>query len=194
MRAILVGAGGIGRAVLARLGEHWEVTAVDLDADRLATLAESRPIQTIVGDGSSRITLHRAGLDEADAVVVAVRDDEVSLEVCRLAIAAKVDRVVAMVVSSARQADFTKLGAVAVAPDRLAARQVELTLEPRRVASAAFADGRAEAIEFRLAPDSAVAGRTRPRSACTAGSSLPCSGATTSSSRTVARPSPRGTG
>ena len=160
MRAILVGAGGIGRAVLARLGEHWEVTAVDLDADRLAELAETRPIQTIVGDGSSRITLHRAGLDEADAVVVAVRDDEVSLEVCRLAIAAKVDRVVAMVVSSARQADFTKLGAVAVAPDRLAARQVELTLEPRRVASAAFADGRAEAIEFRLAPDSAVAGRT----------------------------------
>jgi Trk K+ transport system NAD-binding subunit len=160
MRAILVGAGGIGRAVLERLGEHWDVTAVDQDPDRLAELATARPIRTITGDGSSRITLQRAGLDEADAVVVAVRDDEMALEVCRLAIAAKVERVVAMVVSSARLADFTKLGAVAVAPDRLAARQVELTLEPRRVASAAFADGRAEAIEFRLAPDSAVAGRT----------------------------------
>jgi Trk K+ transport system NAD-binding subunit len=160
MRAILVGAGGIGRAVLERLGEHWDVTAVDQDADRLAELAAVRPIQTIVGDGSSRVTLKRAGLDDADAVVVAVRDDEMALEVCRLATAARVDRVVAMVVAASRQPDFTKLGVVAVAPDRLAARQVELTLEPRRVASAAFADGRAEAIEFRLAPDSAVVGRT----------------------------------
>jgi Trk K+ transport system NAD-binding subunit len=160
MRAILVGAGGMGRAVLERLGEHWDVTAIDMDAERLASLATARPIRSIVGDGSSRVVLGRAGLKEADAVVVALRDDDVALEVSRLARAAKVSRVVAMVVSAARIAEFAHLGVTAVAPDRLAARQVELTLEPRRVASAAFADGRAEAIEFRLAPDSTLAGRT----------------------------------
>ncbi len=159
MRAILVGAGGIGRAVLERLGEHWSVSAIDVEADRLAALAATRPIQSIHGDGSSRVTLERAGLAEADAVIVALRDDDVALEVCRLARAADVSRVVAMVVSAARVAEFTHLGVTAVAPDRLAARQVELALEPRRVASAAFADGRAEAIEFRLAPDSTLVGR-----------------------------------
>jgi Trk K+ transport system NAD-binding subunit len=160
MRAILVGAGGIGRAVLERLGDHWQITAIDVEAERLAALAAQRPIESIHGDGSSRVTLERAGLKQADAVIVALRDDDVALEVCRLARAAEVPRVVAMVVSAARAADFTHLGVTAVAPDRLAARQVELTLEPRRVASAAFADGRAEAIEFRLAPDSKLAGRT----------------------------------
>ncbi len=160
MHAILVGAGGIGRAVLERLGSHWTITAIDIEADRLAALAAERPIQSIVGDGSSRVTLERAGLKEADAVIVALRDDDVALEVGRLAKAAEVPRVVAMVVSAARVAEFTHLGVTAVAPDRLAARQVELTLEPRRVASAAFADGRAEAIEFRIAPDSALIGRT----------------------------------
>jgi Trk K+ transport system NAD-binding subunit len=160
MRAILVGAGGMGRAVLERLGGHWDVTAVDVNADRLAALSGERPIHAILGDGSSRVVLERAGLNDADAVVVALRDDDVALEVGRLARAAGVSRVVAMVVSAARIAEFTHLGVTAVAPDRLAARQVELTLEPRRVASAAFADGRAEAIEFRLAPDSTLVGRT----------------------------------
>jgi Trk K+ transport system NAD-binding subunit len=160
MRAILVGAGGIGRAVLERLGQHWDVTAIDIDADRLAALAAERPIQSIHGDGSSRVILERAGLTEADGVIVALRDDDIAFEVCRLARAAEVPRVVAMVVSASRVAEFNRLGVTAVAPDRLAARQVELTLEPRRVASAAFADGRAEAIEFRLAPDSKLAGRT----------------------------------
>jgi Trk K+ transport system NAD-binding subunit len=160
MRAILVGAGGIGRAVLERLGEHWDVTAVDVDADRLAALSDERTVHTVVGDGSSRVILERAGLGEADAVIVALRDDAIALEVSRLARAAEVSRVVAMVVSAAHVAEFTHLGVTAVAPDRLAARQVELTLEPRRVASAAFADGRAEAIEFRLAPDSTLVGRT----------------------------------
>jgi Trk K+ transport system NAD-binding subunit len=159
MRAILVGAGGVGRAVLERLGDHWDVTIVDLREDRLERVALERPGQTILGDGSSRITLDRAGLDGADAVVVAVRDDDVALEVCRIAIAAKVPRVVSMVASSPRLAEFSRLGVAAVSPDRLAARRVELSLEPRRVEAAAFADGQAEAIEFRLAPDSPMVGR-----------------------------------
>jgi Trk K+ transport system NAD-binding subunit len=159
MRAILVGAGGIGRAVLERLGDHWEVTVLDLDADRLAALQDGRPVTTLLGDGSSRLTLERAGLSTADAVVIALRDDGVALEVSRLAVAARVPRVIAMVVTSSRQGEFTRLGASAIAPDRLAARHVEMLLEPRRQASAAFADGRAEAIEFRLAPDSPLVGR-----------------------------------
>jgi Trk K+ transport system NAD-binding subunit len=159
VRAILVGAGGMGRAVLERLGDHWSVTAIDVDAPRLDALASQRTVDTIHGDGSSRVTLDRAGLTGADAVVVALRDDDIALEVCRLARGADVPRIAAMVVSPVRLPEFTRLGVTAVSPDRLAARHVELVLEPRRVESAAFADGRAEAIEFRLAPDSTLVGR-----------------------------------
>jgi Trk K+ transport system NAD-binding subunit len=160
MRAIVVGAGGIGRAVLERLGRQWEITAVDLSQVALDALPPREGLRTRLGDGSSRLTLDRAGLNEADALVVAIRDDAVALEICRLGTSAAVPRVVAMAVDPARIAEFGKLGVTAVSPNRLAARRVEVALEPRRVETAAFADGHAEAIEFRLAPDSPMAGRT----------------------------------
>ncbi len=46
----------------------------------------------------------------------------------------------------------------AFSPDSLAAREIEAELEPRRVSSSSFARGRAEAIEFEIAPDSPVKG------------------------------------
>jgi trk/ktr system potassium uptake protein len=160
MRTIMIGAGGITRAVLGRLGERWEVMVVDTDEDRLERAAAVRTIIPIVGDGSSRVVLERAGMAEADAVVVAVEDDETGIEACRLAREAGVDRVIAVALSPERLADYRRTGATVVSADRLAARHVEINLERRRVASAAFANGRAEAVEFRISPDSPL--RARP--------------------------------
>ena len=160
MRTIMIGAGGITRAVLGRLGERWEVMVVDTDQDRLERAATIRPIVPVVGDGSSRVVLERAGMAEADAVVVAVDDDEIGIEACRLAREAGVDRVIAVALSSERLADYRRTGAAVVSADRLAARHVEINLERRRVSSAAFANGRAEAVEFRISPDSPL--RERP--------------------------------
>jgi Trk K+ transport system NAD-binding subunit len=159
MRIIAVGAGGATRAVLGRLGERWEVVVIDGDRERLERTGAVRAIGTVVGDGSSRVVLERAGIRQADALLVATDDDAVALEVCRIGIEADVDRVVAVVDDPGRVAEFRSLGVVAISPDRLAARQVEIDLEPRRVASAAFAHGRAEAVEFRISPDSPLRGR-----------------------------------
>lgn len=160
MRAIVIGAGATTRAILERIDERWEVAVVDPSSERLDELARVRPITMVVGDGSSRVVLDRAGIDRSDAVVAATGDDEVSLEACRLARAAGVDRVVAIAADGNAITAFRALDIPVVSPDRLAARQVEITLEPRRVNSAAFADGRAEAIEFRITPDSPLRGRS----------------------------------
>lgn len=159
MRAILVGAGGATRAVLARLGERWEVVVIDGDRDRLERTATIRPVETVQGDGSSRVVIERAGLADADAVVAAAGDDRVTQEVCRIALEAGVPRIVAVVDDPELLGEYRRLGVVAVSPNRLAARHVEINLEPRRVASAAFANGRAEAVEFRISPDSPLHGR-----------------------------------
>jgi Trk K+ transport system NAD-binding subunit len=159
MRTILIGAGGIARAVLGRLGDRWEVVVVDGDDDLLARAAGIRPIIPVAGDGSSRVVLERAGIAEADAVVVALADDETGIEACRLAREAGVNRIVAVAASPERLADYRRVGAAVVSADRLAARHVEINLERRRVASAAFANGRAEAVEFRISPDSPLRGR-----------------------------------
>ena len=49
MKAILVGAGGLGRELIKRLGDHWVVTVVDTDPVRLALAQELRSVPTIEG-------------------------------------------------------------------------------------------------------------------------------------------------
>lgn len=158
MRVIVVGARGATRDLLRRLGERWDATVVDPDADLLGRAGNVREIEAIEGDGSSRVVLGRARVSEADAIVAATDDDDVNLEVCRLGIDAGLVRVLAVAVDPERLTEYRELGVPAFAPDSLAARRLEIQLEPRRVSSTAFADGRAEALEVRITEDSPVRG------------------------------------
>lgn len=159
MRAIVVGAGGTTRELLRRLGELWDVTVIDTDSLRFAAAEGIRKFDAIVGDGSSALVLRRAGLEDADALVAASDDDDVNLEAVRLAQEAGLLRVVAVATNPDRLTDYRALDVPVYAPHQLTARHVEVMLEPRRVASTAFAQGKAEAIEFVVAPDSPVRGK-----------------------------------
>ncbi len=179
MQLIVVGAGGITRDLLRGLSEAWQVTVVDTDAERLDLLRGVRAHETDpppraargpranggnetrlrVGDGTSRVVLEQAGLDRADAVVAAIGNDRANLEVCRIAKAAGIPRIAAVAagpesIPAYREEDF-----VAFSPAQLTARRLEIQLEPRRVSSAAFAEGMAQAVEFRIAADSPLVGR-----------------------------------
>jgi Trk K+ transport system NAD-binding subunit len=158
VRLIVVGASGATRALLRRLGERWEVAVVDPNADLLARSANVREIEQVLGDGSSRVTLGKARIGEADALVAASGDDDINLEVCRLGIDAGLVRVMAIGVDPERLTEYRDLGVPSFSSDALAARQIEIQLEPRRVSSTAFADGRAEALEVRITDDSPVRG------------------------------------
>lgn len=159
LKALVVGAGGATRELLRRLGEVWQVTVIDLRAESLERTAREQRVSIMAGDGSSRTVLRRAGLEGADALVAATNDDEVNLEACRLAREAGVLRVAAVAADPARLEAYRQLGVPAFSPDILAARQLELQLESRRMTSTAFAGGRAEAIEFQITPDSPVRGQ-----------------------------------
>jgi trk system potassium uptake protein TrkA len=160
MQLIIIGAGGVTRDVLRGLGEHWTVTVIDLDPQRLALASDIRPITKIVGDGSSRVVLEQAGLADAGALVAATNKDPVNQEACRIAREAGVLRVVSVAADPEQLSEYRSLGIAAFSPDRLTARRIEINLEPRRIASAAFADGMAEAAEFRIEADSPLVGRS----------------------------------
>jgi Trk K+ transport system NAD-binding subunit len=155
---MVIGAGGATRDLLRRLGVLWEITVVDTDAARLAEASRIRGIEAVMGDGSSRVVLERAGIGDADALVAATNDDDVNLEVCRLGKDLGLLRIVAVAATPERLPDYRDLDVSAVSPHGLTARELEISLEPRRVSSTAFAHGRAEAIEFRIAADSPVRG------------------------------------
>jgi Trk K+ transport system NAD-binding subunit len=159
MKAIIVGSGGTTRELLRRLGGLWEVTVVDLDKVRLDATSEVRVFEAVVGDGSSQLILERAGIDDADALVAASEDDDRNLAAVKIALDKGLLRVTAVASDPSRLADYRALDVPVFAPDLLTARHVELAMEPRRVASTAFAQGKAEAMEFVISPDSPVHGK-----------------------------------
>jgi trk system potassium uptake protein TrkA len=159
MRAVVVGAGASARELIRRLGDSWTVTVIDPDPDRLALAARIRDIETVQGDGSSAVVLRGAGIDHAVTVVAATASDDVNLEVTKLSRDAGVEHVVSIVRIPDRVDEFRSLGAETVTPASLAGRDMEIAMEPRKLTSTTFAEGRAEAIEFEITPDSPVKGR-----------------------------------
>lgn len=159
MKVIFVGAGGTTRQLLRRLGEVWEAAVIDTNAERLALASKIRAIESIEGDGSSRVVLERAGLELSDALVAATEDDGLNLEACRIALDAGLLRVAAVAADPELAERYRELGVPAYSPSDLAARRIEVELEPRRVSSSSFAHGRAEAIEFEIGGDSPVRGK-----------------------------------
>lgn len=158
MDLIVVGAGGITRELLKRLGDAWDVTVIDKSAGRIETLRGDRQFQAFEGDGSSAVVLRNAGLDDADGLIAATDEDDVNLEACRHARAAKVQRIMAIAAESRRVPDYRELQIPVLSSAVLAAREIENHLQARRVTSKTFADGRIEAMEFTVAPNSPVRG------------------------------------
>lgn len=157
MKLIVVGARGVTRELTRRLGPMWEVTVVDTDPARLELARQAGAAATVLGDGSSRVVLGRAGLAEADAVVAATPDDEVNLEVGRLARGAGCWRVIALATASERLADLRRMGVDAHAM-ALSARELESLLDRDAVSTTTLAGGRSEAVELRIGAGSPVRG------------------------------------
>ena len=158
MRAVVVGAGASARDLINRLGDAWNIVVVDTDPERLEIVAGMRGVETVLGDGSSALVLGEAGIAGAIACVAASGHDDVNLEVSRLAIDAGVEQVIAVVRVPGRAATYRDLGVETVIPARLAAQGLEVAMEPRKLKSTTFADGRAEAVEFEISSDSPVKG------------------------------------
>ncbi|GMR02579.1 MAG: hypothetical protein BMS9Abin20_0917 [Acidimicrobiia bacterium] len=159
MRAVVVGAGASVGDLIRRLGDSWSIVVVDPDEERLETMRQIREIETVLGDGSSAVVLKQAGIENAVVVVASSGSDDVNLEVTRLAATFGVEQVVALARDPNRTEEYRSLGAEVVTPSQLAARSMEVAMEPRKLTSTTYANGRAEAIEFEITPDSPVHGR-----------------------------------
>ncbi|MCZ7533454.1 MAG: NAD-binding protein [Acidimicrobiia bacterium] len=159
MRAVVVGAGATTRELIRRLGDSWDIVVIDTDPVRLEAVERVRDVVTIHGDGSSAVVLRSAGIDSAATVVAAAGSDDVNLEVVKLAADAGAEHIVALARVPERSDEYRALGVRVVVPALLAARDMEIVMEPRKLASTTFSAGKAEAIEFEITPDSPVQGK-----------------------------------
>ena len=85
---IIIGAGQAGRELARTLSNRWEITVLDLDESRLERLRKELPnrnIRLLAKDGTSRLNLKEAGLDDAEWLAALTNKDATNAEACQIA-------------------------------------------------------------------------------------------------------------
>ncbi len=82
MKAVVIGCGRVGSSVAHQLRrDGWDVVAVDEKEEALSRLGESWDGGFVVGQAIDTSVLRRAGIEEADAVVVSTDGDNTNIVV-----------------------------------------------------------------------------------------------------------------
>src|SRR5919107_498298 len=98
MYVVVVGAGKVGWNLARELIDKGnELTVVESDPGRFATVEEELEHAVQYGDGSELWVLERAGIERADLVIAVTGDDEDNILICQVAREKYgVDRVIAI--------------------------------------------------------------------------------------------------
>jgi len=86
VKALIIGCGRVGSTIALELqSEGWEVAVVDENEDALTRLGDHWPGVFLVGHGMDTDLLREAGIDDADAVVVATDGDNTNIVIGQVA-------------------------------------------------------------------------------------------------------------
>jgi trk system potassium uptake protein TrkA len=137
MKAVVIGCGRVGSSVALELDrDGWEVTAVDESEEALSRLGENWEGAFVVGHGMDLDVLSRAGIEQADAVVVATNGDNTNLVVGQLATKRfEVPTVVVRILDPARAQLYRELGLHIVCPTQTAISELTEAVRARQPAT-----------------------------------------------------------
>jgi trk system potassium uptake protein TrkA len=86
VKVLVIGCGRVGSGIAKRLaGEGWDVTVIDERDEALQRLGAGWKGEFVVGHGMDTEVLLRAGIEDADAVVVATNGDNTNIVVAQVA-------------------------------------------------------------------------------------------------------------
>ena len=122
MKALIIGCGRVGSTVAKRLAaDGWNVTAIDEKEEALTRLGSHWNGGFIVGHGMDVDVLRAAGIEEAEAVVVATNGDNTNLVIAQVAQKRFDNQCVVVRVLDPARADFYKtLGLRTICPTQTA--------------------------------------------------------------------------
>ncbi len=122
MKALVIGCGRVGATISLNLHqEGWDVVVVDENEDALSRLGESWPGTFLVGHGMDTDLLREAGIEDADAVVVATDGDNTNIVIGQVAQKRfDIQCVVVRVLDPARADFYAARGMRTVCPTKVA--------------------------------------------------------------------------
>jgi trk system potassium uptake protein TrkA len=144
VKAIIVGCGRVGSSIALQLArEEWDVTAIDEKEEALQRLGEHWGGGFVVGHGMDTEILRKAGIEEADAVVVATNGDNTNIVVGQVAQKRfDIQCVVVRILDPARAEFYKERGLRTVCPTKTAidelteaVRSCEIPRQPAEVSS-----------------------------------------------------------
>jgi trk system potassium uptake protein TrkA len=118
MKALVIGCGRVGSKVAKKLHRSgWDVTAIDEAEEALGRLGDDWPGGFVVGHGMDVKVLRDAGIEDADAVVVATNGDNTNIVVGQVAVKRfGIDCTVVRILDPARAELYATLGLRVVCP------------------------------------------------------------------------------
>jgi trk system potassium uptake protein len=137
MKAVVIGCGRVGSSVARELDrDGWEVTAVDETEEALNRLGENWEGGFVLGHGMDLDVLRRAGIEQADAVVVATNGDNTNLVVGQVATKRfQIPTVVVRILDPARAELYRDLGLHIVCPTQTAISELTEAVRARQPAT-----------------------------------------------------------
>jgi trk system potassium uptake protein len=164
MQVVIVGGGEIGFALAQGLAADNSVFVVD-HSPEVADRFNQLDVQFVLGAGTSRDVLVRAGVERADVLVACTGLDEVNIVSCALARQIGQPRTICFV----SRDDFLQpesRGLAGFGIDRVIWPEAQLAEDMERIIRApgaleaeTFADGAIRLVEYRLEPESLLIGR-----------------------------------
>ena len=139
-----MGCGRVGSSIALQLArEEWDVTAIDEKEEALQRLGEHWAGGFVVGHGMDTEILRKAGIEDADAVVVATNGDNTNIVVGQVAQKRfDIQCVVVRILDPARAEFYKERGLRTVCPTQTAidelteaVRSCEIPRQPAEVSS-----------------------------------------------------------
>ena len=123
MKVIIVGAHGEARQLINRISTGWNISVIDMDQEKLRNFNPNRQIEKYQGDGTSTLVLKKAGIENASALVTLTNDDEVNLEILKIAKQNNIYRLSSIVNEDKNSQQYKDLDVEVVDPDVLIGRR-----------------------------------------------------------------------
>jgi len=83
LKIIIVGAGEVGFHIAGCFAhENKDVVVIDKDPEAIRRISDKIDIQTVIGSGSSPVTLEEAGVREAEILLAVTDSDDTNLVAC----------------------------------------------------------------------------------------------------------------